>query len=80
MTTEPQLGELVRFHRQRAGLTRRALADLAGVGKTVIFDIEHNKQTVQFDTLGKVLKVLNIRLVFESPLMQEFEGHNHAES
>jgi HTH-type transcriptional regulator/antitoxin HipB len=46
------------------------LAKVAGVGKTVIFDIEHGKESVQFDTLKKVLEALNIRFVFQSPLIE----------
>ncbi len=67
------IGEIVRFHRKRSGLTQQQLAKLAGVGKTAVFDIEKNKPTVQLDTLQKVLSVLNITLRYESPLMQEFE-------
>ncbi len=65
------IGAIVRYHRKKAGLTQNALADLAGVGKTVVFDIEKNKQSVQWDTLSKVLRALNIRIVFESPLIHE---------
>ena len=50
-----QIAAAVRFHRKRAGLTRAALARLAGVGKTVVFDIEHGKATVRFATLLGVL-------------------------
>jgi DNA-binding XRE family transcriptional regulator len=45
------------------------LAELADVGKTVIYDIEKGKVSVQLDTLAKILKVLNITLVLKSPLM-----------
>jgi HTH-type transcriptional regulator / antitoxin HipB len=64
------LSEIVRLHRNQAGLTQKGLADLAGVGKTVIFDIESGKETVQLDTIKKVLTVLNIKIKFESPLMK----------
>jgi HTH-type transcriptional regulator/antitoxin HipB len=46
------------------------LADLAGVGKTVIYDIEKGKETIRFLTLQKVLKALNIKITFTSPLME----------
>jgi HTH-type transcriptional regulator/antitoxin HipB len=64
------LSEIVKFHRKQAGLTQKGLADLAGVGKTVIFDIESGKETVQLDTVKKILTVLNIKIKFESPLMK----------
>jgi len=64
-----KLSEIVFFHRKKSGLTRKQLADLAGVGKTVIYDIEKGKETIRFSTLQKVLKVLNIKITFTSPLM-----------
>lgn len=68
-----EIAFLVHFHRKKAGLSRNELADLAGVGKTVIFDIEHGKATVQFQSLAKVLETLNIHLTFESPFKHEFQ-------
>lgn len=68
-----RLSEVIKLHRKKAGLTQKELADLAGLGKTVIFDIEKNKQTVQFDTILKVLKILNIKLKVESPLLERDE-------
>ena len=65
-----KIGEIVLFHRKKSGLTRNQLADLAGVGKTAIYDIEKGKETIRFSTLQKVLKTLNIRIVFTSPLME----------
>jgi y4mF family transcriptional regulator len=62
------LAKAIRFHRKKAGLTQLELALLAGVGKTAIFDLEKNKVTPQLDTLIKVLTVLNIKLIFKSPL------------
>ena len=67
------IGEMVRFHRKKAGLTRIELASLAGVGKTIIFDIEHNKQSVRCTTLKKVMHALNINMNFNSPVMHEYE-------
>lgn len=67
------LAECISYHRKQSGLSREALAKLAGVGKTVIFDIEHGKNTIQLDTLMKILNALNIQTRFESPLMTDFE-------
>jgi transcriptional regulator with XRE-family HTH domain len=64
------MSEIVLFHRKKSGLTRNQLADLAGVGKTVIYDIEKGKETIWFLTLQKVLKALNIKITFTSPLME----------
>ena len=62
------IGNCVRDCRKLAGLSQLALAKLAGVGKTAIFDIEKGKETVQLDTLLKVLAVLNIKIKLEMPL------------
>ena len=65
------IGEIIKRHRKKSGLTHSGLAKLAGCGKTVIFDIEHGKETVQLDTLLKICRVLNIRLFLESPIMEK---------
>jgi y4mF family transcriptional regulator len=67
------LKNVVRQHRRLSGLSQAALAKLAGVGKTVVFDIEHGKESVQFDTLRKVLAALNIRLSMQSPILERRE-------
>ena len=66
------IAEIILFHRDRAGLSRNQLAELAGVGKTVIFDIERGKKSVRYDTLLRVLNALNIKIHFDSPLMEVF--------
>ncbi len=63
-----EVGQVVRLHRKQAGLTQKGLGDLAGIGKTAVFDIEHGKATVRMDTLMRVLRVLNIRVTLQSPL------------
>ncbi|MCB0732539.1 MAG: helix-turn-helix transcriptional regulator [Ignavibacteriae bacterium] len=65
------ISKIVKYHRKQSGLSQKELADLAGVGKTVIFDIEKGKETIQFTTLVKVLATLNITLKFDSPIMKE---------
>ena len=67
-----RLGEMIRGHRKKAGLTQKELADLAGVGKTVIFDIEQGKETIQIRTLWLICAALNISIDFSSPLMEEY--------
>ena len=67
---ETDFKDIVRQHRRLSSLTQAELARLAGVGKTVIFDIEHGKETIQIDPLRKVLGALNIRMVFQSPVLR----------
>ncbi len=75
-----RIAEAVRFHRGRSGLTQLELANLAGVGKTVVFDVEKGKDTVRFRTLCRILQALNIGIRLESPLMARFEEELDEES
>jgi y4mF family transcriptional regulator len=77
---EFNLGEVIRQHRKLSGLSQAGLAKLAGVGKTVIFDLEHGKETVQLDTINKVLAVLNIRLEPRSPVLERMANQAAKES
>lgn len=69
MEQSQKLAEVIKLHRKAAKLSRIQLAELAGVGKTVIYDIEKGKESARLDTLRKILKVLNIKIVLTSPLM-----------
>ncbi|HEX7357237.1 MAG TPA: helix-turn-helix domain-containing protein [Ignavibacteriaceae bacterium] len=71
--TSKQVATVVIFHRKKSKLTQKQLADLAGVGKTVVFDIEKGKETVQLNSLLKVISVLNIKLEMKSSLMHLME-------
>ena len=65
------LASVIKKHRKAAGLSQIQLAELAGVGKTVVFDIEKGKETVQLNTLRNILNVLNIKVELTSPLMNQ---------
>ncbi len=65
------LAKVIRRHRKAAKLSQLQLAEMAGVGKTVVFDIEKGKETIKLDTLRKILKVLNIKVQLISPLMNQ---------
>ncbi len=67
------IGPMIQFHRKKAGLSRIDLARLTGLGKTLIYDVEHGRLTVSFKKLMSICKVLNINLAFTSPYMDEFE-------
>ena len=73
--TTDRIGSMIRFHRKKARLSQIELAELGGVGKTVIFDVEKGKMTIKLETLLKIMSVLNITICFQSPLMQEFDGN-----
>ena len=72
------ISELVRFHRKRSQLSQKRLAELAGVGKTAVFDVEKSKPTVRLATLRRIFDALNIQIEFKSPLMQEWKKTHHA--
>lgn len=61
----------IRKHRKSAGLSQLRLAEMAGIGKTAVFDVEKGKETIQLDTLRKILKVLNIKVQLNSPLINQ---------
>lgn len=66
------LGKVVRFHRRKVGLTQMQLANRAGVGKTMVFDLENGKQSVRLNTLMKVLEALDISLKYDSPEISSY--------
>jgi len=80
MINSQKLSEVIKLHRKAAKLTRVQLADMAGVGKTVVFDIESGKESIRLDTLHKILKVLNIEVQLTSPLMNNLQIHGNEKS
>lgn len=65
------IAKKVRYCRKQSGLSQHELAKLAGVGKTVVFDIEKGKATVQLKTLMSVFAVLNIQFKLVTPFDDE---------
>ena len=80
MSPLEDISKIIKYHRKHSGLSQKQLADLAGTGKTVIFDIEKGKKTIKLATLGKVLRALNIKIFFDSPLMEAFKGRENEKS
>lgn len=69
-----ELHNILLYHRKQAKLSRNELAELAGVGKTVIYDLEKGKKSVKWLTITTILEALNINIIFQSPLMEEYES------
>jgi DNA-binding XRE family transcriptional regulator len=69
--------DIVYFHRKRAALSRKDLAEIAGVSETVIYYLEKGKVTLQWNIVQAVLKALNIEISYHSPLMAEYEKSVH---
>jgi len=61
------IAETVRRVRKHSGLSQQGLAELAGIGKTVVFDIEKAKPTIQLNSLLKILEALNIEMMLSPP-------------
>jgi y4mF family transcriptional regulator len=57
-----ELGTRVRTAREARGLSQKQLADLAGIGKTAMFDLEHGNPGVRLNTLMAVLDILGMSL------------------
>lgn len=70
-----EIARIIRECRKRSGLTQQTLAELAGVGKTVVFDIEKGKESVQLNSLLKLLSVLNIQVKLELPFPMKQENN-----
>ena len=68
MLNVKEIGKIIRENRKNAGLSQIDLAQLAGIGKTAVFDIEKGKASTKLKTLIPVLKVLNIEVIIKSPL------------
>jgi len=66
--TNEYLSKTIRKYRNAAGLSQKQLAEYAGIGKTAVFDVEHGKETVQLNTVLKILEVLNIKVTLEGKL------------
>lgn len=76
---EPELlATIIRKHRKTAGLSQLQLAELAGIGKIVVFDMEKGKETIQLNTLRKILKVLNIKVQLTSQIMDQLSGNENS--
>jgi y4mF family transcriptional regulator len=65
---QPGLGAFIKNHRKSTGLSQLKFAQLVGVGKTLVYDLENGKETVQLSYLNKILDGLNIQVELMSPL------------
>ena len=68
-----QLGHLITFHRKKAGLTQVGLAELAGVSRSVIQDLEAGKGRTVWMHVEAILTVLNVELQPAGPLVDEWK-------
>ena len=57
-----ELGKLIKHRRKVLGLTIRELADLMGVSKTTISQIELGKSNPTFEVLQNIFEYLNLEI------------------
>ena len=67
-----ELGDLITFHRKKAGLTQIGLAELASVSRSVVQDLEAGKGRTVWEHVESVLSVLNIELEPRGPLVEQW--------
>jgi HTH-type transcriptional regulator / antitoxin HipB len=68
-----QLGHLIAFHRKKAGLTQVGLAELAGVSRSVVQDLEAGKGRTVWMHVEAILSVLNVELQPFGPLVAKWK-------
>ncbi|MCW2603943.1 MAG: transcriptional regulator, family [Pseudonocardiales bacterium] len=66
VNTPAQLGTYLAHLRQARRLTQTELADLLGVDRRYVYEIESGKATLYSDRLFKTLRLLGARLTIES--------------
>jgi len=60
-----ELGKLIKHRRKVLGLTIRGLADLAGMSKTTISQIERGVRNPTFEVLQDIFEYLNLEIKVE---------------
>ncbi len=65
--TSNEIAKIIKYYRKQSGLSQKECAKIAGIGKTALFDLEKGKETIQLNTLLKILEVLNIKMKFDTP-------------
>ncbi len=63
--TSDSLGAAIRHYRQEAGLTQAQLAELVGLNRTYLSDLERGSETEQLRRLLRVLKRLGVRMTLQ---------------
>ena len=65
-----EIGALVRYHRERRGLTQQELADLCGITRNVINRMEQGVGSIGENALQKVATALHI-VIPRAPIKPE---------
>lgn len=61
-----QLGRAIRARRRELALTQQLVADLTGVNRAVVIQLEHGKSTVQLRIVLLVVQVLGMDIELQA--------------
>lgn len=59
------VGPAIRRYREEAGLTQAQLAEMAGLNRTYLSDLEQGKETEQMRRILRILKLLGVRATLQ---------------
>ena len=59
------LGQAIRHYRKEAGLTQAQLAEMTGLQRSYLSELESGKETEQVKRLLRVLRQLGVRMTLE---------------
>lgn len=63
--TPASLGQAIRHYRKEAGLTQAELAEMTGIQRSYLSELESGKETEQVKRLLRVLRQLGVRMTLE---------------
>jgi transcriptional regulator with XRE-family HTH domain len=70
--TKSEFGKALRKFRNAAGISQEALADLAGIHRTYVGDVERGERNLSLLNMVRLASALNVR---PSQIIQEMERH-----
>jgi HTH-type transcriptional regulator/antitoxin HipB len=59
------LGDAIRHYRTAAGLTQAQLAEMAGLQRSYLSELENGKETEQLKRILRVLRQLGVRMMLD---------------
>lgn len=63
--TAASLGDAIRHYRTEAGLTQAQLAEMAGLQRSYLSELETGKETEQLKRILRVLRQLGVRMTLD---------------
>ena len=63
--TAASVGPAIRHYREQAGLTQAELADMAGLNRSYLSNLEQGKEPEQMRRILRVLKLLGVRATLQ---------------